>query len=55
MVARDDVYRGFFIPKGAIVHTIQYAMFQDEKLYPDPEAFNPGGWLDPSYPTFKGL
>jgi cytochrome P450 len=26
---------------------------RDPVLYPDPEAFNPARWLDPSFPTYK--
>jgi hypothetical protein len=26
---------------------------RDESMYPDPEAFNPGRWLDPSFPTYR--
>lgn len=50
---KDDSYNGFFIPKGAIIHGNQYAMFKDESLYPNAEAFNPDRWLDPKYPTFQ--
>ncbi|OBR14654.1 Cytochrome P450 [Colletotrichum higginsianum IMI 349063] len=26
---------------------------RDESIYPDPESFNPGRWLQPEYPTYK--
>lgn len=26
---------------------------RDESVYPDPETFNPGRWLDPSFPTYR--
>lgn len=50
---KDDKYNGYFIPKGAVVHALQYAMFKDESLYPNAEEFNPGRWLDPKYPTYQ--
>ena len=28
-------------------------MTRDEERYPDAEAFNPGRWLDPTYPTYR--
>lgn len=30
------------------------AISRDPEMYPDPEAFNPLRWIDPSFPTFKG-
>jgi len=50
---RDDGYNGFFIPAGANVHATQWAIHRDPALYPDPETFNPGRWLDKSYPTYR--
>jgi hypothetical protein len=29
------------------------AIHRDEKLYPDPDTFNPDRWLNPEYPTYK--
>ncbi|KAF7346414.1 putative cytochrome P450 [Mycena sanguinolenta] len=37
----DDVYDGYFIPKGAIVMGNVWAMTRDESIYPEPERFNP--------------
>ncbi|KAK5164027.1 uncharacterized protein LTR77_010118 [Saxophila tyrrhenica] len=50
---KDDIYEGFFIPAGTVVHPVQWAMHRDPELYPDPETYNPQRWLDPSYPTYK--
>ncbi|KAI8954028.1 cytochrome P450 2C3 [Xylaria longipes] len=50
---KDDVYNGYFIPAGATIHALEWAMSRDEKTYPDGEAFNPARWLEPSYPTYK--
>ncbi|KAF7346417.1 O-methylsterigmatocystin oxidoreductase [Mycena sanguinolenta] len=37
----DDVYDGYFIPKGTTVIGNIWAMTRDESLYPEPERFNP--------------
>ncbi|KAJ7259531.1 cytochrome P450 [Mycena haematopus] len=37
----DDIYRGYFIPKGATVISNIWAMTRDESIYPEPERFNP--------------
>jgi cytochrome P450 len=50
---KDDVYEGFFIPAGTVVHANQWAIHRDPELYPDPERYNPQRWLDPSFPTYK--
>ncbi|KAF8594594.1 cytochrome P450 [Ceratobasidium sp. AG-I] len=42
---QDDQYKGYRIPKGAIV-----AMSNDPKLYSNPEEFNPDRFMDPSVP-----
>ncbi|KAF8598882.1 cytochrome P450 [Ceratobasidium sp. AG-I] len=42
---QDDVYRGYDILKGTIM-----AMTRDEKIYGDPEVFNPDRFLDPEVP-----
>ncbi|KAI1373361.1 cytochrome P450 [Hypoxylon crocopeplum] len=52
-IEKDDVYKGYFIPAGATVHALEWAITRDEATYPDAEAFNPGRWLDPKYPTYK--
>lgn len=53
LVEQDDEYNGYFIPKGAVVHAIDLAIARDPKLYPDPETYNPGRWLEPEYPTYQ--
>ncbi|KAI0201350.1 cytochrome P450 [Astrocystis sublimbata] len=50
---KDDVYNGYFIPAGATIHALEWAITRDETMYPDGEAFNPARWLEPSYPTCK--
>lgn len=54
LVEEDNVYEGYFIPKGTIAHIVELAIARDPELYPEPEAFNPARWLEPKYPSFKG-
>ncbi|KAF7323866.1 O-methylsterigmatocystin oxidoreductase [Mycena kentingensis (nom. inval.)] len=39
--SEDDVYNGFFIPKGSTIMYNQWAMCRDARIYPDPDAFKP--------------
>ncbi|CAJ2510294.1 Uu.00g061940.m01.CDS01 [Anthostomella pinea] len=50
---QDDVYNGYFIPAGATIHALEWAITRDETTYPDAETFNPARWLKPEYPTYK--
>lgn len=50
---QDDVYEGYFIPAGATIHALEWAITRHEQTYPDADAFNPARWLEPSYPTYK--
>ncbi|KAJ4360915.1 uncharacterized protein N0V89_001484 [Didymosphaeria variabile] len=49
----DDVYDGYFIPKGTYIHPNQWAITRDAEVYPDPEVFEPARWLDPAYPSYR--
>ncbi|KAF9523496.1 cytochrome P450 [Crepidotus variabilis] len=42
----DDVYEGYFLPKGAWVVPNIYAMARDENVYSDPSTFHPDRFLD---------
>ncbi|KAF8628644.1 hypothetical protein AX15_003776 [Amanita polypyramis BW_CC] len=37
----DDMYNGFYFPKGSIVTANVWAITRDESVYPDPESFKP--------------
>ncbi|KAF9223826.1 cytochrome P450 [Gyrodon lividus] len=41
----DDVYKGYFIPKGVTIIPNVWAMAHDENAYPDPFVFNPRRFL----------
>jgi hypothetical protein len=52
-VIKDDVYDGYFIPKGAVLIPNQWALFRDEQTYPKGDEFRPERWLQPEYPTYQ--
>ncbi|EIW84358.1 cytochrome P450 [Coniophora puteana RWD-64-598 SS2] len=41
----DDVYEGYFIPKGSTVLSNAWGMSRDPQRYPDPETFRPERFL----------
>jgi len=43
---RDDVYKGFFIPKGSLVIANAWAILHDPETYPDPDEFKPERFLN---------
>ncbi|OAX31647.1 cytochrome P450 [Rhizopogon vinicolor AM-OR11-026] len=43
--SQDDVYDGYFIPKGALVMVNQWALSRDEETFPDASRFDPGRHL----------
>ncbi|KAG1726306.1 cytochrome P450, partial [Suillus lakei] len=43
--SNDDVYGGYFIPKGAIVMVNQWALSRDEDAFPDASRFDPSRYL----------
>ncbi|KAI9454936.1 cytochrome P450 [Russula earlei] len=42
----NDVYKDFFIPKGATIVANAWAILHDSETYPDPEDFKPERFLD---------
>ncbi|KAG8710941.1 hypothetical protein FRC08_016524 [Ceratobasidium sp. 394] len=47
---QDDEYKGYRIPKGAIVIGNTWAMSNDPSIYPEPRKFDPDRFLDSSVP-----
>ncbi|KAI0264154.1 cytochrome P450 [Gloeopeniophorella convolvens] len=45
-LSEDDVYRGYFIPKGSIVIPNTWAILHDPEAYPDPDTFSPERFLN---------
>ncbi|TFK73311.1 CyP450 monooxygenase [Pluteus cervinus] len=52
---RDDVYKGYFIPRGAIVLPNVWSMTRNEAVYPEPEVFRPERYLTPDGRLDDGL
>lgn len=48
---KEDEYRGYRIPKGAIVFGNIWGMGRDERIYSDPEVVNPDRFSDPTVPV----
>ncbi|KAG9078224.1 hypothetical protein FS749_009801 [Ceratobasidium sp. UAMH 11750] len=48
---QDDEYRGYKIPKGALVFGNVWAMTRDENTYKNPDDFDPDRFLDPTLPS----
>ncbi|QRW17612.1 cytochrome P450 family protein [Rhizoctonia solani] len=47
---QDDTYKGYHIPKGAIIMGNVWAITRDETVYKNPEAFDPDRFLNPATP-----
>jgi len=43
---KDDVYKGFFIPKGATMTANAWAILHDPEAYPEPDNFKPERFLN---------
>ncbi|KAJ3562903.1 hypothetical protein NP233_g9292 [Leucocoprinus birnbaumii] len=46
MTTEEDEYRGYHVPKGAVVIGNSWAILHDEKVFPDPEKFDPERFLE---------
>ncbi|KAK8063971.1 hypothetical protein PG996_008623 [Apiospora saccharicola] len=49
----DDVYAGYFIPKGTRILPLDWAFLRNPAKYPDPDHFRPERWLEAGWPTFR--
>ncbi|KAJ3557508.1 hypothetical protein NP233_g11723 [Leucocoprinus birnbaumii] len=45
VASEEDVYKGYYIPKGAVIIPNFYAMLHDEKTFPQPDEFKPERFL----------
>ncbi|EGN94699.1 hypothetical protein SERLA73DRAFT_187753 [Serpula lacrymans var. lacrymans S7.3] len=46
LMAKDDDYRGYFIPKDTMVFSNIWAMMNDSEIYPEPHRFRPERYLE---------
>ncbi|KAJ3554391.1 hypothetical protein NP233_g12431 [Leucocoprinus birnbaumii] len=46
LTSGEDVYDGYYIPKGAMVFANSYAMLQDEETFPNPRSFKPERFMN---------
>ncbi|KAH9901131.1 cytochrome P450 [Cubamyces lactineus] len=46
-LTEDDIYNGYYLPKGSLIVANSWAILHDEKMYPDPERYNPDRFLRP--------
>ncbi|KIK54121.1 hypothetical protein GYMLUDRAFT_264755 [Collybiopsis luxurians FD-317 M1] len=46
LLTQDDIYEGYFIPKGTIVMGNAWSILQNEEDYPEPTRFNPSRFLN---------
>ncbi|KAI0280320.1 cytochrome P450 [Russula aff. rugulosa BPL654] len=44
--ASDDVYEGYFIPKGAVVLVNAWAVLHDPARFPEPDLFKPERFIN---------
>ncbi|RKU48557.1 hypothetical protein DL546_007914 [Coniochaeta pulveracea] len=49
----DDIFRGYFIPKGTRILPLDWAFLRNCDKYPDPDSFRPERWLEPGWPTYQ--
>ncbi|KAH8099402.1 cytochrome P450 [Cristinia sonorae] len=45
LLTKDDVYKGYFIPKGSVIVGNTWAVLHDERAYPEPSKFNPDRFM----------
>lgn len=52
-VTQDDVYEGYHIPKGSVIHPLEWSISRDPEVFPQPDDWNPTRWLHSDYPTYQ--
>lgn len=51
--SEDDVYEGYHIPAGSVIHPLEWSISRDPDVFPEPDEWNPLRWLDQEFPTFQ--
>ncbi|KAK4951307.1 hypothetical protein LTR10_010280 [Elasticomyces elasticus] len=52
-VIQDDMYNGFHIPAGSVIHPLEWSISRDPAVFIQPEEWNPLRWLEAKYPTYQ--
>ncbi|KAK5109673.1 hypothetical protein LTR62_006795 [Meristemomyces frigidus] len=52
-VIQDDMYNGFHIPAGSVIHPLEWSISRDPKAFLEPDEWNPMRWLEPQYQTYR--
>jgi hypothetical protein len=50
---KDDIYEGYHIPAGSVMHPLEWSISRDPEIFHDPDVWNPMRWLESKYPTFQ--
>lgn len=50
---KDDIYEGYYIPAGSVMHPLEWSISRDPEVFYEPDTFNPLRWLEPKYPTYQ--
>ncbi|KAF7197197.1 Cytochrome P450 monooxygenase [Pseudocercospora fuligena] len=52
-LTHDDIYEGYHIPKGSVIHPLEWSISRDPEVFPEPDTWNPLRWLDSKFPTYQ--
>ncbi|KAJ7489291.1 cytochrome P450 [Mycena latifolia] len=55
VMTTDAFYKGYVVPKGAVVVLNTYGIFHDPEIFEDPEVFNPDRFLITEHGTLPGM
>jgi hypothetical protein len=50
---KDDIYEGYHIPAGSVMHPLEWSISRDPEIFHEPDAWNPMRWLESKYPTYQ--
>jgi hypothetical protein len=50
---KDDIYEGYHIPAGSVMHPLEWSISRDPEVFHDPDVWNPMRWLENKYPTYQ--
>ncbi|MBW0478080.1 hypothetical protein O181_017795 [Austropuccinia psidii MF-1] len=54
MTTEDDIYEGYYIPKGSTIVPNHWALHLDEETYVDPQKYEPERFLNPDHTKLIG-